>query len=534
MKKRILSLILALGLLVTMAGVTAYAETPTAIQHDIAAGSVVINDCGAECPGHVIFGEVSDFTGHNIKILSGSHKVTLRDLYVLNSYPSEYNETTIPEYSVIYVADGVSRVDFTFEGYCGFNSEHGLYSLADETNFYGTEDSKINFSGHYEGAFIKNDLTVSGGSFGASVSAYDDSDPHKPHSYALTVGGTLTVSDAELDFSCLGYFENQRYPGGAEDDLALCALKTKKLVAKNSVIEARTDEVYADDGIFSRNYGIFVSSDATLEDCWLKAKAENATVSAGLVCHGALKATSSYIDATSGLGDNISNGIIALSIDAEESEIVGESRGEVEAFGIFTSAVKVKGGLISGLAEAENAAANVGIFLIAPASFTLTDANIVAKGKTADVMAKDTNFAGVVYKADENAAPVVKAAADIDGYFGNRHKLIYDANGVDAEMPEGREYYSYQEFYVSDEKPTADGYMFLGWHRIPDGKGETIDPERRLTLEDGDLVLYAQWKKLETPPTGDNSAVLPWAVVAAVCLSFLTAVFVYRKKCSVK
>ncbi len=79
-----------------MAGVTAYAETPTAIQHDISAGSVVINDCGAECPGHVIFGEVSDFTGHNIKILSGSHKVTLRDLYVLNAYPRNITKRLFP------------------------------------------------------------------------------------------------------------------------------------------------------------------------------------------------------------------------------------------------------------------------------------------------------------------------------------------------------------------------------------------------------------------------------------------------------
>lgn len=533
MKKRILSLILALGLLVTMAGVTAYAETPTAIQHDISAGSVVINDCGAECPGHIIFGETIS-SNHNIKILSGSHKVTLRDAYVHNSYPANYNESVIPDCSAIYVADSVSRVDFTVEGKCLFSGEHGLYSLADETNFYGSEGSDISFTGHFEGAFVKNDLTVSGGCFVASTSAYDHFAQHKPHLCALTVGGTLTASDAELQFVPSDFFDTQRYSGGAEDDLALCALKTERLVAKNSSIYATTDDVYANDGIPSRNYSVFVKSDATLDNCELKAEADNASISAGLVCHGTLKLISSYIEATSGLADNISNGIIAPSIDAEESEIVGESYGEAEAYGIFTSAVKVKGGLISGLAEAENATDSAGIFLVAPASFALTDANIFAKGKTADVMTIDTNFAGVVYKADENAAPVVKAAADIDDYFGNCHKLIYDANGVDAEMPEGREYYSYQGFYVSDEKPTADGYMFLGWHRLPDGKGKTIDPERMLTMGDGDIVLYAQWKELEIPPTGDSSAVLHWAVMAAACISILTAVLVFRKKSSVK
>lgn len=54
------------------------------------------------------------------------------------------------------------------------------------------------------------------------------------------------------------------------------------------------------------------------------------------------------------------------------------------------------------------------------------------------------------------------------------------------------------------DKPTLDGYVFLGWNTKPDGSGEKYTPGQSITLTK-DLTLYAQWSPKPTPtPTPES------------------------------
>lgn len=48
------------------------------------------------------------------------------------------------------------------------------------------------------------------------------------------------------------------------------------------------------------------------------------------------------------------------------------------------------------------------------------------------------------------------------------------------------------------DKPTLDGYVFLGWNTKPDGSGEKYSPGQSITLKE-DLTLYAQWSPEPMP-----------------------------------
>lgn len=45
---------------------------------------------------------------------------------------------------------------------------------------------------------------------------------------------------------------------------------------------------------------------------------------------------------------------------------------------------------------------------------------------------------------------------------------------------------------LPENKPTLDGYVFLGWNTKPNGSGEKYVPGQDITLKE-DLTLYAQW-----------------------------------------
>lgn len=54
------------------------------------------------------------------------------------------------------------------------------------------------------------------------------------------------------------------------------------------------------------------------------------------------------------------------------------------------------------------------------------------------------------------------------------------------------------------DKPTLDGYVFLGWNTKPDGSGEEYTPGQSITPTEG-LMLYAQWSPKPTPtPTPES------------------------------
>jgi uncharacterized repeat protein (TIGR02543 family) len=48
------------------------------------------------------------------------------------------------------------------------------------------------------------------------------------------------------------------------------------------------------------------------------------------------------------------------------------------------------------------------------------------------------------------------------------------------------------------DKPTLDGYDFLGWNTKPNGSGDKYDPGQDITLKE-DLTLYAQWSPEPMP-----------------------------------
>lgn len=48
------------------------------------------------------------------------------------------------------------------------------------------------------------------------------------------------------------------------------------------------------------------------------------------------------------------------------------------------------------------------------------------------------------------------------------------------------------------DKPTLDGYDFLGWNTKPDGSGEKYTPGQSITLTEA-LTLYAHWQSKPTP-----------------------------------
>ena len=51
---------------------------------------------------------------------------------------------------------------------------------------------------------------------------------------------------------------------------------------------------------------------------------------------------------------------------------------------------------------------------------------------------------------------------------------------------------------LPEDKPTLDGYDFLGWKTKPDGSGEKYTPGQSITLTK-DLTLYAQWSPEPMP-----------------------------------
>ena len=61
---------------------------------------------------------------------------------------------------------------------------------------------------------------------------------------------------------------------------------------------------------------------------------------------------------------------------------------------------------------------------------------------------------------------------------------------------------------LPEDKPTLDGYDFLGWKTKPDGSGEKYTPGQSITLTK-DLTLYAQWSPEPMPESTPKPALEP-------------------------
>lgn len=73
--------------------------------------------------------------------------------------------------------------------------------------------------------------------------------------------------------------------------------------------------------------------------------------------------------------------------------------------------------------------------------------------------------------------------------------VSYDKNSGAAEgTTDGAEGLDGDEITIAENGFTWSGRTFLGWNDKADGKGKEYKPGDKLTLKEGDLVLYAQWK----------------------------------------
>lgn len=73
--------------------------------------------------------------------------------------------------------------------------------------------------------------------------------------------------------------------------------------------------------------------------------------------------------------------------------------------------------------------------------------------------------------------------------------VSYDKNSGSAEgTTDGAEGLDGDEVDIAENGFTWAGRTFMGWNTQADGKGDSYKPGDKLTLKEGDLVLYAQWK----------------------------------------
>ena len=73
--------------------------------------------------------------------------------------------------------------------------------------------------------------------------------------------------------------------------------------------------------------------------------------------------------------------------------------------------------------------------------------------------------------------------------------VSYDKNSGAAQgTTDGAEGLDGDEITIAENGFTWAGRTFLGWNDQADGKGNEYKPGDKLTLKEGDLVLYAQWK----------------------------------------
>lgn len=75
--------------------------------------------------------------------------------------------------------------------------------------------------------------------------------------------------------------------------------------------------------------------------------------------------------------------------------------------------------------------------------------------------------------------------------------LHYDANAQDAtgETPDSTGMTG-DTVTVAENGYRHEGYTFTGWNTMPDGSGDTVNPDDPYTLPAGDTTVYAQWEEI--------------------------------------
>jgi len=314
MKIKKISLLICVVILIELFSIGVSAATQ---EHDISKDDVILNDsCGDNCSGHVITG---DNNGNNIQILSGDHKVTLKDMTVHCSYPANMKDERIPDGSALYIADGVKHVELTIEGEVYLHCVYGLYSAANELVILGNDTSNLIVSGRYEGAYIKNDLVIKGGNTYFGTGAHTGEGSYKPHLRGLAIDGTVTFEDAEIEAATSSFpvtsNMSQIYVGGANGDVASAAIKANELIMKNSQLFARCDSVGYKEGTFPKSIAID-AVEMSVTNSEINATGGKSYNSYGIRCTGNANFTNSEVTAKSGVAQNESIGFNAIGATA--------------------------------------------------------------------------------------------------------------------------------------------------------------------------------------------------------------------------
>ncbi|GAB6091079.1 InlB B-repeat-containing protein [Spirochaeta dissipatitropha] len=80
---------------------------------------------------------------------------------------------------------------------------------------------------------------------------------------------------------------------------------------------------------------------------------------------------------------------------------------------------------------------------------------------------------------------------------GDSHRVLYRANGGSGSPPSDSKTYSSGEQAIVLEKGDDLSYLdrdFMGWNTEPNGEGESFQAGDSLIIEDGNVILYAQWE----------------------------------------
>ena len=604
MKIKSVSFLLVVLLMLALVSGGVMAAEPDTI--DISEGDVIIPSCVDKCPGHVITGNSGV---NNIRIYSGDHKITLKDLNVHCSYPNPMNDGRIDDGSGLYIDEGVGHVELTIEGEVYFHNVYGLYSAADKLTILGNETSELFLSGKYEGAHVKNDFVMKGGYTYFGTASYpgadEDGNYYRRHLRGLVAEGTATFEDAEIEATTSGFPKtdamNQVYPGKDvyNNNVASAGIDANELVVKNSVVNASCGSVaYKED---TKPYSIAIDAvNMSVNGSEIRATGGECYDSFGLRCTGnasfvgseveanggaaknlsigfeAIGATAvgvsnnSYLDLNGGLSDYISiggdinildvadstvyayggkakrhsaglvggglladsadvkgyggvatdtnvveteqgkegvfsEGISFNAINATDSEVYGEGEKAMVSIGISATEIVVEGGVLCGDSSDEGEY-GFGISLESaemdngdpiPSKFEIIGGDVVANGKTLGLMVEDDNFAGVSYKADENAeAQISNYFTNETFLFGNQYKVSYAKGDVKtATMPADVAYHRDEVFLLPKEGPAAEGYQFVGW-MDENGYFFKAEDDNYISMSAEDLVFTAVWKCL--------------------------------------
>lgn len=105
----------------------------------------------------------------------------------------------------------------------------------------------------------------------------------------------------------------------------------------------------------------------------------------------------------------------------------------------------------------------------------------------------------------------------------NPSQITYDMNGGTGSIPDTTGKVD-ETVKITDKTPTRKGYTFVGWNTKPDGSGEIV--ANTLTLPDGGLKLYAQWKVAPAPSPAPKAEELAQTGSSTTIIAVACAVLV--------